>query len=228
MMSDFSVGYFTRNENKEKVYPYLTEDELFIQYNDEWIGKLSALDWEKPQPQTVALSKEMPLLYVMNAEDHGFSMKILHDEEVKFDLDISYDIRERIFDEVAHELYGEDCWEIMMSSIGTSDNKMEMANQVTEKRIKDENILETAMKITFANINDDSLKIFEIFGFDEEIIQNLKQILTIKNGIENSHQMIYNLLDCLGLKQFSFVSYEYVSGGEDDRFEILNLNKNAK
>jgi len=40
----------------------------------------------------------------------------------------------------------------------------------------------------------------------------------------NPKTIIYSklLLDCLGLKKFSFVSYKYVSYGDDDRFTILN------
>ena len=222
-MSDFSIGFFTRDAYKGNVYPHLTENDLFIQYNEAWVGKLSAQDWERqPQPPNLALSKDVPLLYVMHAEDHGFSMKVLHEEEIKLDFDISYGIYDKVFNEVAHELYGEDCWEVMMSSVGTDDNKMDEANEITEKRLKDENILEKEMTRALANINDERLKIFEIFGFNREIIQNLKQILTIQNGVENSRKMVDNLLDCIGLTQLEFVSYEYISRGDDDRFEILN------
>ena len=222
-MSDFSAGIFTVNKNKEKVYPYLTKDEVFIEYNEAWVGKLSSMDMDTDyEPQTLALSKEVPLLHIINAEDHGFLMRILHEGVVKFHFETSYDIQERLFNEVAHELYGDDCWDIMLSSIGTSDDKMKRANEVTEKRFKDENILETTIETVFADVNKGGLKTFEIFGFDEEIMQNIKHTLTIENYTENIPQMVYNLLDCLGLKQFSFVSHRYVSHGDDDRFTILN------
>lgn len=227
-MSDFSVGFFTRDAYKEKVYPHLTEYDLLIQYNESWIGKLSDADWQQqPQLQNLTLSKEVPLMYVMNAEDHGFSMKIFHEEEVKFTLDISYDIYDKVFNEVAHELYGEDCWEVMMSSIGTDDNKMDAANERTEKRLKDENILETETTKALANINNESLKIFGIFGFEGEVLQNLKQILTVENGVEDSRKMVGDLLDCLGLAPLEFVSYDYLSRGGDDRFEVLNWERRS-
>ena len=67
-----------------------------------------------------------------------------------------------------------------------------------------------------------SLKAFQVFGISEACLVEISKILTIKNCATDSHEMVYALLDCLGLKQFSFVSYEYVSDGEEDRFEILN------
>lgn len=222
-MSDFSAGFFTVNENKEKIYPYLTKNEFLIQYNEAWVGKLSPADMEtdyQHQPQTIELSKEVPLLHVVNAEDHGFYMRILHEGEIGFSFEVSYDIRENVFEEVSYELYGDDRWDIML----TDGDKMKEANEATEKRIQDENIIETTVATYFANINDDNLKIFEIFGFDEETIRNIKNILTVENCIDNSHKMVDNLLDCLGLKQFSFVSYKYVSYGDDDRFTILNAS----
>ena len=221
-MSDFSAGIFTVNKNREKVYPYLTKDEVFIQYNEAWIGKLSSMDMETDyQPQTLALSKEVPLLHIIDAEDHGFLMRILHEGEIKFHFETSYYIQEQLFSEVAHELYGDDCWDIMVSSIGSNDDKMKKANEITKKRFKDENILEKTIATVFDDVNKGGLKIFEVFGFNEEIMQNIKHTLTIENYTENIPQMVYNLLDCLGLKQFSFVSYSYVSRGDDDRFTIL-------
>jgi len=214
-MSDFSVGYFTRDENKEKVYPYLTEGELLIQYNDEWVGKLSALDWEKPQPQTLALSKEMPLLYVMHAEDHGFSMKILHEEEIKFHFDVSYEVGIELYTETGIDLYGNNWWE--------DTNKREERHQHIRAEWAEQLEQRGLLDHFFSNINAESLKAFQVFGISESCLLELSEILTIKNCATDGHQMIYALLDCLGLTQFSFVSYNYVSDGADDRFKVLNV-----
>jgi len=214
-MSDFSIGFFTTNENKEKVYPYLKENELFIQYNEAWLGKLSAMDWEEqPRLENLALSKEVPLLYVMHAEDHGFSIKILHEEELKFYFDVSYEAGEELHTEIGVELYGNNWWQ-------DESKRKERHKQIREewaKQLEQEGMLDNS----FSHINLESLKAFHLFGMSEEKLLKINEILTIKNWARDSHGMVYDLLDCLGLKQFSFVAYDYFSRGDDDRFSLLN------
>ena len=215
-MSDFSAGFFTKNESKEKIYPYLMEGEFLIQYNEEWVGKLSPEDWGPGyQPQTLALSKQVPLLHVMHAEDHGFYLRILHEEEVKFQFEISYEVGADLYTKVGNELYGKSWWQ-------DADNRDERYERVREEwaiQLEQQGILDDF----FSNINLESLKAFRLFGISEETLLEIKEILTIKNCAKDSHAMVYSLLDSIGLKQFSFVSYKYVSYGDDDRFAILNL-----
>ena len=74
----------------------------------------------------------------------------------------------------------------------------------------------------FANITEESISAFELFGFGKETLQNIQNILTTANFKQNSQEMVYDLLDCLGLGEFSFVAHSYISDGYDDRFRILN------
>lgn len=214
-MSDFSAGFFTINENKEKIYPYLIEGEYLIQYNEDWVGKLSPGDWETSyQPQTLALSKQVPLLHVMHAEDHGFYLRILHEEEVKFQFEISYEVGADLYTKVGNELYGKNWWR-------DADNKDERYERVREewaKQLEQQGILDDF----FSHINLESLKAFRLFGISEDMLMEINEILTIKNCAKDSHEMVYSLLDCVGLKQFDFVAHNYVSYGDDDRFTILN------
>jgi len=214
-MSDFSTGFFSTNENKEKIYPYLIENELLIQYNDAWVGKLSATDWEEqPQPQNLALSNEVPLLYVMHAEDHGFSMEILHEEKVKFHFDVSYEVGVKLYTEIGIELYGSNWW----LDVNKRGERHKQIREAWVKQLEQQNVLDDF----FSHINLESLSAFHLFGISEESILEINEILTIKNCAQDSHEMVHALLDCIGLKQFSFVGYDYVTGGNDDRFTILN------
>jgi len=214
-MSDFSIGFFTTSENKEKVYPYLIENELFIQYNEAWVGKLSPMDWEdQPRPENLALSKEVPLLYVMHAEDHGFSMKILYKEEEKFHFNVSYEVGVELYTEIGIELFGSNWWQ----DVNKRDERDKQIREAWVKQLEQKGVLDNF----FSHINLESLKTFQLFGVSEENISKLNEILTVKNCAQDSHGMVYNLLYYLGFEQFSFVAYDYVSSGEDDRFTILN------
>ena len=216
VMSDFSAGIFTLNENKDKVYPFLIESELFIQYNDKWVGKLSPTDMNTDMeihPQTVALSKEVPLLHVINAEDHGFYIRILHEGDIKFHFDIPYSAEADLAYEIGTELFGEE-WFLDASK---AQERIQQASEEAAKRLKERGIPD----IYFKNIDEESLKAFQIFGFNDDIVQKVRQVLTIENFNQDSHKMVYDLLDSLGLTQFSFVAHSYASHKDDDRFVVL-------
>jgi len=213
-MSDFSAGLFALSENKGEVYPFLVEGELLIQYNEQWVGKLSAMDTDHDfQPQTIALSKEVPLLYIMNAEDYGFLMQILHDGVIKFNLNIPYNAEADLAHEIGNELFGEE-WFL---DEGNVQEYYRQANEEAAKRLEAQGVPGSY----FAGINSESLEVFQLFGFNEEILQKIRKILTAENFTQGSHEMVSTLLDNLGLTDFSFVAHNYVSYG-DDRFTILN------
>jgi len=224
-MSDFSSGIFALSKDKDKIYPFLTKDEIFIQYNDKWVGKLAPTDMEdKIQPQTLALSKEIPLLHVMHAEDHGFFMQILHEGEVKFNFDISYDIgHDQFFYEVGEELYG-DAWEDWYDggtcfSEESKKSELQKINDKVAQRLKEERLPD----LYFDNINKETLQIFKLFGASEETLANIQNILSVEYFNENFTGMVYSFMAELGLKKFGWISHHYLNNSEyPHQYAILN------
>ena len=214
-MSDFSAGLFTLSQYKEEVYPFLLEDELLIQYNEKWIGKLSSGDLSTDYPpKTMELIKKLPFLHIMNGEDHNFFMRVLHEGEVKCQFDLPYDIEGHLYGRIAYEIYGENCWDIIMNSLDKSEHVV----KETTKYMKENKILETVFSKACSNLD---MKIFSLFNINDEMLDKIKLILTPDNYIQDRHSMIYDFLDCLGLDGFSFVSLDYLSYGDDDRFVLL-------
>ena len=209
-MSEFSEGYFAKNENKEKIYPYLTKEELLIQLNEKWVGKLSELDCEDPQPKTVALSNDVPLLYLSHAEDHGFDIMILHKEDVKFEFYLSYELEYDVYAEIAVELYGENWTEI----VGWHHEKIKVESG---KRMPD------IINQIFADINLERLEPFKLFGISEENIAKIADIFTVKNYNESEslHDIFADLVHFLGLEEFHWISHRYCSR-DDSRVVKLN------
>jgi len=213
-MSDFSAGVFALSKNKDKVYPFLTKKDLFIQYNDQWVGKLSDTDYEERfQPQTIALSKEVPLLYIMNAEDHGFSMKILHDGNTTFQFELPYYAEAELAHELGYELFGEE-WLFEPDKL---EQRSKQANEEAAKILKEQG----APAIYFASINEENLKAFHVFDFSHDTLQEICEILTVENFVQGSHKMVFALLNCIGLTDFSFVAHSYVFTEDEDRFKVL-------
>jgi len=211
-MSEFSAGIFTLSKYKDELYPFLTEEDLLIRYNEMWLGKLSPMDMSAGiQSQTIGLSKEIPLLHIINAEDHGFFIQILYDGEVKFRFDVPYDIGSDIFMEIGNELYGDEKWFLDEDKVKTASDAM-----------KNQPEIQNTIDGLFANISEESISAFELFGFGKETLQSIQNILTTANFKQNSQEMVYDLLDYLGLGEFSFVAHSYISDGYDDRFRILN------
>ena len=214
-MSDFSSGFFMLSENKEKVPPYLARNEWFIQLNEKWIGKLSPMDTSTEyQPQTLALSKEVPLLHLIHAEEHGFLIRILHERDVKFHFDISYDIGVELYTEIGNELYGDHWWR----DVKTRDERNQRTREEWSKRLENQGMLDAF----FSNLNLEKLETFQLFGVNKENLLKASKILTIKNCAKDSLGMVYDLLDCLGLKEFYFVAHHYVSKLGSAKFTVLN------
>jgi len=213
-VSDFSAGVFILSKHKYRVYPFLKDDEFFIQYNEHWVGKLSPTDTNEDfQVQTLALSKEAPLLHIINAEDHGFCVQILHEEKIIFKFEIPYNIEADYAHEIGTELFGED-WFL---DFDKAQERYQQANEEAAKRLAEKNIPAKY----FDDINDEKLQAFHVFGFDEKTLKKVQQILTVENFTQDSYEMVHAFLYSIYLTKFSFVSHSYISHG-DDRFTLLN------
>jgi len=211
-MSDFSAAVFALNKDKDKVFPFLTKGDYFIQYNEMWVGKLSSDDMEEDiNPQIFALSKEIPLLRIVHAEDHGFWMHVLFEGEIKFQFEVSYEVGAELYGQIAYELYGDIEWYFD-----------EEKRKIVGGKVAEHPDLINANKVFFGGINEESLTVLDIFGFDSETIKIISDILTVENFEKDPHEMVSNLLDSLGLTYFSFVAHNYFSHGDDDRYVLLN------
>jgi len=215
-MSDFSAGIFALSNDVDKIYPFLIKDEVLIQYNDMWVGKLAPTDMkDKYPPQTLALSKEIPLLHIMHAEDHGFFVQVLHEGVVKFNFDIPYNIgHDQFFYEIGEELFGDE-WEDWLDGHAcfSDESKAENIKLINEKvaqKLKKERIPESF----FDNINKENLQVFKLFGCSEETLENIQHILSPEYFEQHFTGMVYSFLDALGLTKFSFVSYDYMNNRE--------------
>jgi len=201
-MSDFSAGVFTLSKNKDKVYPFLTEGELFIQYNEKWVGKLSPLDMNDDfQPQTIALSKTTPLLHIINAEDHGFCIRILHNGDITFKFEVPFNAEGELAHEIGEEMFGEE-WFLDFEK---AEERYKKVNEEAAKRLSTQGVPD----IYFANIDEENLKAFQIFGFDEKVLQKVQQVLTVESFVKDRYEMVYALLDSIGFTQFSYVAHNY-------------------
>lgn len=221
-MSDFSAGIFALSNDVDKIYPFLIKDEVLIQYNDMWVGKLAPTDMkDKYPPQTLALSKEIPLLHIMHAEDHGFFVQVLHEGVVKFNFDIPYNIgHDQFFYEIGEELFGDE-WEDWLDGHAcfSDESKAENIKLINEKvaqKLKKERIPESF----FDNINKESLQAFKLFGCSEEILENIQHILSPEYFEQHFIDMVYSFLNALGLTKFSYVSYDYMNNPHP--YTILN------
>lgn len=198
-MSDFSAGYFTVSKYKDQVYPYLLAGEKFVAYNPQWVGKFSPQDMDdEPHPQTILLSRAVPLLHVIHAEDHGFNLRVYHQGKVQFAFDIPHMAGEELLFELGQEKYGDEFFldEGVMTAL-----QAEVDGILAQQGVP---------HCFFEGITREGLECFKLFDLPDDTLDKMMEILTVARYTAGSHQLVYDLLDTIGLTEFDFISYDYI------------------
>lgn len=218
-MSDFSSGIMINETFKELAKKYSEENTYLIKLDDAWLCRLSENDFcemvaESYSEAVLNLSNHIPLMHIINAEDHGFELSILHNKKVCFHFQVNYDVENEFAFAIGEELYGDE----YMDLIFDTEVQENINNEVLRRHCEIEETIESF----FSEINQDSIMQFKLFGFDNDICNKVKNILTVNNYKKDKcgHQMIDELLSVLMLSKFSFVSFDYVNPNEGI-FEIV-------
>jgi len=218
-MSDFTFANLILTKDVKLAKRYLEKDRYLCEFNDKWSllltsednffdirGDLNVKDW------FYALSEKIPILYFHHPEEDEFGFLILHNRKCVSSLLIQYDYltsANTLAIKFAKELYGKEegfnYWHI--------DFGKELGKQVIETNYRDKYIHQI-----LSNTNLDNFKLFE---FSDEVIDNLKKLLTWENvaNIEYLFDIAENFMSIIGIQDLRFTSYErFMDGGE---FKII-------
>jgi len=214
-MSEFSSGIMIQSCHKNTALKFMEEGTELIQLNDSWLCMLSESDYCNDIAETnyteevLNLSEHIPLLNIVNAEDHEFMLGILYHKKLVFNFGIEYDVESEFVFQTGLELYGEEYIEKLFDEEVTEHVKRE-----TEKRFVE---VEGRVQSFFSNISPEQIGQFRLFGFQQDVCDKIQHILTCRNyhKDKSGHQMTRELLAALKLEEFQFISYDYVSNNRE-------------
>ena len=220
-MSDFSCGILIGNNHKDLAVNYMEPDTFLIKLNDEWLCRLSENDskeivLENYSQAVLDMSAQIPLLHIQHSEDYGFDMGVLHNGELVFRFGIEYAIESSFAFEVGDKLYEDVDYVLVM-------DKPEVVERVKREVSARCHEIDEKISRSFASVNDNNIKQFNLFGFDDERCSKIRNLLTEANYKKDDglgFQMIQDLLAIIGLENFYFVSHRYACLGDND-FEIV-------
>jgi len=117
-----------------------------------------------------------------------------------------------LFHKIGVEFYGEKYVSYLEKSVETGVRDMKYEQKIIrefKRRIQNPKIL----LAIFSDLDREALKMFQLFGFSEEICNELSSILSVKNFRKDwdGRRMIQELLDCLNLDNLKFIEHKYVS-----------------
>lgn len=186
-MSEFSVGLLYLNEDAEQIDPqldgleYITDHDVL---NDRWNVVILTLDaWQalaepggRDAPTVrepiLAVSRQAPLLFFCNAEDHGWGYRLYHrgEETARFDLSYEADyylaeaaLRRAHPGQDVHDVCSGEEWEVAQTQARQSEAYL------------------TQLRNGIANARSEA---FRAFGLTDDAIAELRSLLSEASLIE--------------------------------------------
>ncbi|GLC83286.1 hypothetical protein [Lacrimispora brassicae] len=215
-MSEFSSGIMIQTCHKENVLKYMEKNTYLIQLNDLWLCRLSESDLcnhisEADYSEAVLnLSEHIPLMHIVNAEDHGFELGILHRKKLAFTFGINYGVESEFVFQLGQQLYGEEYMDRLFD-----DEVMKNIERETQKHSAE---VEERIQSFFSGIGAEQIKQFQLFGFQQDVCERIQHILTYPNYQKDKlgYRMIRELYAAIGIDEFCFVSHYYISKNEEN------------
>lgn len=214
-MSEFTSGSLVLNNDIYKntllINPRVQN---IYQLNDNWIVFLTNdtyLDNDFPK-SIIEISKEIPILYFYNFEDHcwGFRIVINGEEATSFELD--YELRNRMVIDLAQKRYPDkDIIEFLYIDEEGSTLRKEIEEEI------DSNFWDS-LRSKYAGLD---IEKFKMFNFSEEIIQKLCRLMKIEylQTLSLQHNLVDEFKNIIGIQEMSWV--------RADRAEKLNERFNS-
>ncbi|KRE92156.1 hypothetical protein ASG89_33435 [Paenibacillus sp. Soil766] len=202
-MSEFTSGNLFLNTNWEIVKQLAPSGALLKQLNKEWMLLLTKdnymEDYEAPE-YIYNISKQAPILYFYNFEDHFWGYRLFYGGEEVADVHISLEFEEEILHEIAMERNPDKKFSQLLFS-GILDGLRE--------ELKSNNTFEEEYKYIFDRSNVDK---FSLFGLDEIQINSLKRLLNIENAqdIGAAFHIKDDFKKALDIEEMSWIRHERI------------------
>lgn len=206
-MSEITAGILYKNKDAEKVGRYLLEAPCRYKIrilNETWSVfclEDSFLQQEPTRKFLLGIG-EVPLLYFLHAEHHGWGYSIYFNKEIRCNVLIDYGLEYSLAKNIIlQRLPREKDIHAIARSKWTS--AFEEVRQSSEYR--------QALAESLSSACPDN---FRLFGLEDRSISEIKSILSVSWLTEggNLHEAVNKFKDILGIREMEWISYHYPDG----------------
>lgn len=208
-MSEFTSGHLMLASHKEIIHNLAIAGAVVKQLDEKWVGFFTPydhyLDNQNAPDFVYKLSKDAPVLFFCNFEDHFWGYRIFSEGREVAYLRIFYEMEEEIIIESFKEKYpGRDILELY-----------DEAYEEISAEIVEQGGLEKAIDGLF---NECNVEAFQLFGISDEQLEKLRIILN--SNYFKSHENIFDLVEefkeCVGIEEMSWISHDRVDESHTD------------
>jgi hypothetical protein len=208
-MSEFTYGTLFLTENRRKIqqaaqsysYPYIIK-----KLNRKWTGFFSkATDyWEQAgRFWLLETSLHVPLLYLADAEDHGWTYRVIQRGLVRAEVNVDYELLWGMAERLAGERHPEWRGNLMDAIL---ENRIDWGGIQSE--VLHSTQYQQALDNQFIQKNVDELAVFRVIP---KKLREIDSILTTNWYLENTSQQVQRFKELLGIKGFSWTSHRHLS-----------------
>ncbi|MBY0014092.1 hypothetical protein [Paenibacillus typhae] len=211
-MSEFTSGSLFLKIHRDRVIMEAPKGALLKDFSNSWTVLLTEDNYaeELRAPEYIySISKEVPLLYFYNYEDHFWGYRIFHMGEEVGDIHVSREFKEEVVSNFARKRYPEKRYfELVVS--GKLDE--------LRKELKKDGVFEDVFSRIFSRSNVEQ---FKLFGFTEETIQKLSQLLDIEkaNTITKTFKLVDKFKKIINIEEMTNIRHERIL--EFQKYDVI-------
>lgn len=226
-MSEFTSGILFRHAFKESACCCLEERTCLIEFDENWLCRLSDYDSEylganKYSESLLKMSETVPMLLFVFAEDYSSGFEILHNREVHGSVFLDWGLYGSWLHNTFGKLYGE---EYFLDHL-TPEEVEERLKKVNEIVQKDYEAYLNAKRTEFSSFNWSD---FKDLDFDDKTVNSIKEIFNADLYPDNikdyspkiEFEMIEKFKEAVGLTYFEWISKDYADHHDDERIKVI-------
>ncbi|MFS1512660.1 hypothetical protein VQL36_09510 [Chengkuizengella sp. SCS-71B] len=205
-MSEFTAGSLALKKSMQKVEQHSTVTSV-QEINDNWIVFITNdTSVSDIVPESVfEISKEFPILYFFNFEDHCWGYYIILQGKIVANISFSYEEENTAVVRLAEERHPD---EDIMELLYIEPNAKELYNKLLFE-VKDNP--EYLRKIE-EQLENKNVEFFKLFNIPDEVITKLEYILSAEywNNLKNKHDLVEEFKQLLEINEMRWIRSDRV------------------
>lgn len=207
LMSEFTSGNLIQSKYRDVIEKYRVDGIKISDLNSEWTVFLTEDVYIEDQVPIyiINISKEIPIMYFFNYEDHGWGYRIFHNGEEVAKLVIDYEIEYNLVLEKAKEKYVDEGDIIEILYFG--DRGEEVYNEIAEEVVNSNEYYNVVQKQFLYK----TVEKFKLFNINDGDINELRELLTVDSytKTEQLHKLVEKFKKIVNINEMEWINYDF-------------------